>query len=82
MPPPPPQVHHNITYCHNYKVYEGEETYQDEDWGEVCCKVKFHRYGGEHKGGKNQEDCEIGGGLFPFCSGEEEFIISIWICEE
>ena len=24
---PPPQVHHELTCCHNYKGYEGEEDY-------------------------------------------------------
>ena len=31
----------------------------------VCCKGKGWRVGGYHKGGKNQEDEERGGGMCP-----------------
>ena len=43
---------------------------KDEDRGEVYCKVKVRREGGEHKGGKNQEDKGKGDGIFPGCGGE------------
>ena len=51
---PPPRIHHDITYCHNYIGYEVEEADQDKDQGGVYCKGKGRIYGGEHNGGKNQ----------------------------
>ena len=49
----------------------------DKHWGGVCCKGKGWRDGGEHKGGKNQEDEERADGMCPGCGGEEEIISSI-----
>ena len=43
----------------------------DENWGGVCCKGKGWRDVVEHKGVKNQEDEERGGGMCPGCGGEE-----------
>ena len=49
----------------------------DKHWGGVCCKGKGWRDGGEHKGGKNQEDEEIADGTCTGCGGEEKIISSI-----
>ena len=54
--PPPTQVKHGPTFYQNYEVDEGEEAYQDKDWGGVFHEVKGRRYGGGDKGGNNQED--------------------------
>ena len=37
----------------------------------VCCKGKGWIVGEDHKGGKNQEDEERGGGVCSGCGGEE-----------
>ena len=42
----PPQVHHDITCCHNFTGGYGEEADQDENRGGVCCKDKGWRDGG------------------------------------
>ena len=78
---PLPKFHHELTCYHNCILDEGEKTEQDENWGGVCCKGKGWRDGGEHKGGKNQEDEERGGGMCPCFGGEEEMLSSIQIWE-
>ena len=66
----PPQVHYEITCCHDYKRDKGEEADQDEDQGGVCCKDKGWRDGGEHTGGKKRIFEERDGGVCPGCVGE------------
>ena len=73
----PLQVHHELTCSHYYIEDEGEEADQDKNMGGVCCKGQGWRVGEYHKGGKNQEYEESGGGVFPGCDGEEEVTISI-----
>ena len=74
---PPPQAHHEITWYLNYNGYEGEKADQDKTWGGVCCKGKGWRYGTKYKGGKNQKEEEIGGGMCLGYVEEEEIIIPI-----
>ena len=72
-----PQVHHEITCCKYYTVDDWKEAHQEKNWGGVCCKGKGWRDGGEHRGGKNQEDEERSDGMCPGCGGEEEISSSI-----
>ena len=69
LKPPPPQVHPDIPCSRDFRGGEGKESEQEENWGEVCCKVKGWRVGEYHKGGKNQEYEKRGGGMCPGCVG-------------
>ena len=44
--PPPTQVHHELTCCHNYTGDDREESDQDKDLGGVYSKGKSLRYRG------------------------------------
>ena len=59
-----------------------EEADQDENWGGVCCKCQGWRVGEDHRGGKKQDDEEIGGGMCPECGREEEVTCKIQRWEE
>ena len=69
---PPPEVHHELTCSHNIRIDEDEEAEQDKNRGGFYCKFQGWIVGEYHKGGKNQEDDERGGGIFTVCGGEEE----------
>ena len=69
LKPPPPQVQHELICSHNCRGGEDEEGKQDENWDCVCCKGQGSIFGEYHKVGRKQEDEEIGGGVYPGCSG-------------
>ena len=50
---------------------------QEKYQGGVCHEGKGRRGGGGDKGGKDQEDEEIGGGLRKFCGREEQIFSNI-----
>ena len=77
MTPPPPQVNHELTCCHNYEGDEGGKAEQDKDQGRVHRDRKGWRGVGEYQVGKKQEDEKGGGGLCPGCGGEEEFLVQL-----
>ena len=56
---------------------EGEEADQDKYWGGVCREGEGQIYGGENKGGKNQDKEERGGGMCPGYGKEEEVSVLI-----
>ena len=62
--------HDHITFSHNGRSDEDEESDQAENQGGICCKVQGWIVVEDHKGGKNQEDEEIGSGMFPDCGRE------------
>ena len=69
--PPPPQFHHDLTCSHNFRGGKYEEAEQDKNRGGVCCKLQGWTVGENHKGVKEQEYEERGGGTCPYFLEEE-----------